>query len=253
MNAAAAGLITFACVGAGALAGLVLQRALPADHLTDGSRDVVRVVSGLIATLSALVLGLLIASSKGSFDAVSDGIKDAAARMILVDRVLARYGPDARGVRDSLRRVVDERVRVLFPDERAPGASTAALQGSAALEIVQAEVGALVPTDDRQRGLQARALRILDELTQARWLAFERMESSTPTAFLVVLVAWLTAMFASFSLFAPRHGTAVAALAVGVLAVSTAIFLIEEMNQPLDGLIAVSGEPVRSALLLLGR
>lgn len=84
-------------------------------------------------------------------------------------------------------------------------------------------------------------------------MGYERTANATPPAFLVVLVSWLAAMFASFGLFAPRHGTALVALFVGALAVSTAIFLIEEMNQPLDGVIAVSSEPLRNAFALVGR
>jgi hypothetical protein len=253
MSAWAVGVITLVCVCFGTLMGLLLQRSLPGHHLSADSKDVVRMVSGLITTLSALVLGLLIASSKSSFDAVDDGFKDSAARVILVDRVLAQYGPEAKDIRDLVRSSVAGRVQALFPDEHSPGAAADALRGSAALETVQARVRALTPANDAQRSLQSHALQILGDLAQTRWLGLERAQSSTPPAFLVVLVAWLTVMFASFGLFAPRHATAIVALLVGALAVSTAIFLIEEMNRPLDGLIAVSSAPMRSAIPLLGR
>jgi hypothetical protein len=253
MSALGVGMITLACVVGGALLGSVLQQVLPEHHLSEDSKDIVKVVSGLLATLSALVLGLLIASSKSSFDAVSDGVKDAAARVILVDRVLAQYGPDANEARTLVRSTLAGRVQAIFPDERVPGAEANALQGSVALETVQARIRALVPANDTQRHLQSRALQILGDLAQARWLGFERTETSTPLAFLVVLIAWLAAMFASFALFAPRNATAVVVLFVGALSVSAAVFLIEEMNQPLEGLIAVSGGPLRSALSLLGQ
>lgn len=253
MSAWAVGLITLACVCAGAALGVFLQRVLPEHHLNESSRDVVKLVSGLIATLSALVLGLLIASSKNAFDAVNDAFKDGAARVILVDRVLAQYGHEAKESRNLIRIAVGGRIRALFPDELAPGAASDALRGSAALESVQAKVRALAPANDVQRQLQSRALQILGDMAQARWLGFERTETSTPPAFLIVLVSWLAVMFVSFGLFAPRHATAIIALFIGALAVSTAIFLIEEMNQPLDGVIAVSSAPMRNALDLLGR
>jgi len=247
------GLITLVCVCCGAALGMLLQRILPEHHLSDASKDVVKLVSGLIATLSALVLGLLVASSKNSFDAVNDAFKDGAARVILVDRVLAQYGPEAKDSRDLIRIAVAQRIQTLFPDEVGSAAAVDALRGSAALESVQAKVRALAPANDIQRELQSRALQVLGDLAQARWLGFERTETSTPPAFLVVLVTWLAVMFASFGLFAPRHATAIVTLFVGALAVSTAIFLIEEMNRPLDGVIAVSSAPMRHALDLLGR
>ena len=253
MSSWAIGLITLGCVFGGAVFGLVLRTVLPEHHLREDSKDVVKLVTALIATLSALVLGLLIASAKTSYDAVNDAFSDSAARLILVDRVLAQYGPEAKEVRDLIRNAIARRLHQLFPDEAAPGATQEALRGSAALEEVQTRVGALVPGNDAQRALQSRALQILGDLAQARWLTFERSVSATPPAFLVVLVSWLAAMFASFGLFAPRHATAIAALFIGALSVSTAIFLIEEMNHPLDGIIAISSEPLRSALALLGK
>jgi pyrroline-5-carboxylate reductase len=146
-----------------------------------------------------------------------------------------------------------QRLHQLFPDEAAPGAQMEVLRGSTALEEVQTRVRALVPGNDAQRALQSRAQQVLGDFAQARWLTFERTFSSTPPAFLVVLVSWLAAMFTSFGLFAPRHATAIAALLIGALSVSTAIFLIEEMNHPLDGIIAISAEPLRNALALLGK
>ena len=253
MSSWAIGLITLVCVFGGALFGLVLRTVLPEHHLREDSKDVVKLVTGLIATLSALVLGLLIASAKTSYDAVNDAFSESAARVLLVDRVLAQYGPEAKEVRDLVRNAMARRLQQLFPDEAAPGATLEALRGGAALEEIQTRVRALVPGNDTQRALQSHALQVLGDLALARWLTFERSVGSTPPAFLVVLVSWLAAMFASFGLFAPRNATAIAALLIGALSVSTAIFLIEEMNRPLDGIIAISSEPLRNALALLGK
>ena len=132
MSAWTVGLITFVCVCAGAAVGMALQRVLPEHHLREDSKDVVKLVTGLVATLSALVLGLLVASSKSSFDAVNDGFKDGAARVLLLDRVLAQYGPAAKEVREQVRNAVAGQIRVLFPDEA--GAASDALRGSMAVE-----------------------------------------------------------------------------------------------------------------------
>src|SRR5262250_3338277 len=110
MNQWMIGLITLVCVYAGALLGLGLQRLLPEHHLSNESKDSVKLVAGLLATLSALVLGLLIASGKNSFDGVADALKQIAAKVIIMDRLLAEYGPESNEVRALLKRQYAERL-----------------------------------------------------------------------------------------------------------------------------------------------
>lgn len=253
MDAWVTGLITLVLVLAGVLLGLKLQRILPEHHLGAGSREVVQLVAGLLATLSALVLGLLIASSKSTFDALGDDFKHGAAKVIVVDRLLAQYGSEAQEARARLKRYYAERIARLFPSERGGGQPASALSEGSALEEFHGSLRSLAPTTEAQRAVVRRVERMLDELSDARWLAFEQATDRTPPLFLVVLVSWLVMMFASFALFAPRHATAFAALVCGAVAVATAIFLIEEMNHPLTGLIAIPSEPMRNALAVLGR
>ena len=249
MSELAVGLIAFVCILGGALVGLVVRAALPEQHLSEDSKDIVKVVTGLIATLSALVLGLLIASAKSSFDMVNAEFKQVAAKIIVVDRLLAQYGPGAKDARDLLRSAYKAHVDQLF----SAGGSTpaVALRDTLFIEQLDAKVLALVPADDSQRALKVRAGQVVAEVAQARWLGFEEAATSIPTAFLVVLVSWLAAMFAGFALFSPRNATALTALLIGALAVSTSIFLIEEMGRPLHGVIAISSEPMRNTLAVL--
>lgn len=253
MSAWEIGLITLASVYGGALLGLGLQRVLPEHHLHESSKDVVKLVTGLLATLAALVLGLLIASGKGAFDSVNDGFKQNAAKVIIVDQSLARYGPEAKVIRGLVRAAYTARLDQLFPASRVAGGSRDALRQPSSLEDVRSRVDALAPASDAQRALKARIQALIGEVSDARWLGYEQSESPTPTVFLAVLVSWLAAMFAGFGLFAPRNATALVALAIGALAVSTAVFLIEEMSRPLDGLIAIPSQPLRDALTVLDK
>lgn len=253
MSAWAIGLITLASVYGGALLGLGLQRVLPEHHLHESSKDVVKLVTGLLATLAALVLGLLVASSKSTFDSVSDGFKQSAAKIIVVDQALARYGPEAKDIRALVRAAYAARLDQLFPASRMEGSGRDALRHSSSVEDIRSRVDALAPASDAQRALKARIQTLIGEVAEARWLGYEQSESPTPAAFLIVMVSWLAAMFAGFGLFAPRNPTALVALAIGALAVSTAVFLIEEMSRPLDGLIAIPSAPLRDALTVLGK
>lgn len=252
MHAWTIGLIVMACVFGGALAGLWLRSALSGEHLSDETKDVVKVVSGLIATLSALVLGLLIASAKSSFDGVNDGFAQIAAKVVLLDHALAQYGPAARPAREQLRRAYAASVDRILAVQGGAGAERV-LREAAPMAQLESALRTLEPGDATQRALKQRAEQLLNDIAQIRWLGIERSAEATPTAFLVVLVSWLAAMFLSFGLFSPSTPTALVALAIGAVAVSTAIFLIEEMGRPLEGMIAVSAEPLRAALPTLDR
>ena len=112
----------------------------------------------------------------------------------------------------------------------------------------------LSPKDDRQRALQPPALAMTIELVQTRWLMYEQGSSgSVSTIMLVILVFWLSTIFLSFGLFAPRSATVITALFVAALSVSGAIFLILEMYSPFGGLIKISSAPLHAALTHLGQ
>jgi len=254
MSALAVASITFVCVFGGALAGMWLRSVASESHLSEASKDIVKLVTGLMATLSALVLGLLIASAKDSFDSINTEFKQSATKVILLDRTLAQYGPDANDVRAAIKEAYAARINRLFPQAGRQINESDALSGGPPLaERVERRLQALAPSTDAQRALRSRAVQLTDEIAQARWITFEQAGTRTPPAFVAVLVFWLAAMFAGFGLFAPRNRTAITALVIGALSVATAILLIEEMNDPLAGVIAISSEPMRNALAILGK
>ena len=253
MSPTAIGLIVLVCVFGGAVLGMFLQKVLPEHYLNDASKDVVKLVTGLIATLAALVLGLLVASAKNSFDTVNEGFRESAARIILLDRALAQYGPETKDLRDLLKRGFTARVEQFFPKGLSRTSTLSSPQATAAMEGFQQRLRALPPQNDAQRSLQSRALELSDAVTQARWLGIAHEENAIPTPFLVVLVFWLAVMFASFGLFAPRNAIAIAVLFLGAVSLSAAISLIEELNDPLEGFITISRAPMERALGFLGQ
>ncbi len=241
-----------ACVVGGALLGIGLRAVLPEHHMSEPSRQIVNVAIGLIATLSALVLGLLVASAKGSFDARNDEVKTSAAKIILLDRTLRQYGPEANPVRDLVRTLTQRRIDHTW----GAGGTASVLLTSTDLtsaEQVRARLFDLTPATEAQRWDLQRALALTADIEQVRWLLVEENRSSIPRPFLVVLVSWLTAIFASLGLFAPRNATVYAVLFVCALSVSTAIFLILEMDQPYEGLLRISSTPLVKAVAEISR
>lgn len=232
----------------GAAVGGVLRGYLPPEHTNEQSRQVVTIAIGLIATLSALVLGLLVASAKGSFESRNDEIKQSATRLVLLDRSLRQYGPEAKEVRELLRKLTERRIANTW--NAPPGAKQHLLmeEDATGSELLRDRLWQLKPATDAQRWLHARALTLTAEIEHARWLLVEASESSIPLPFLFVLSFWLAAIFAALGLFSPRNATVYAMLFLCALSVSMAILMIFEMDQPFEGVLQISSAPLRGAL-----
>lgn len=254
MSPLAISLAAFACICGGMALGMFLRAILPAHHMSAESKDAVKLGIGMIATLAALVIGLLIASAKGTFDTMNSGLRQTSARVILLDRVMAQYGPETMEARDLLRRYVTSAIERIWPEDKIDPAVAKAPTGRVDIEAVQDKLRQLSPRTDPQRWLQSRALQISGDIAEGRWLLIEqRGESSLPMPFFVMLVFWLTIIFTSFGLVSPRNGTVIAILLICALSAAGSLFLILELDTPYGGLIKVSSGPLRSALALLGK
>ena len=250
MSSLAISWLVFGCIFGGALLGMLIRAVLPKHHLSPDSKDVVKLGMGLIATMSALVLGLLVASAKSSFDAQRSELTQISANAIYFDRTLARYGPETKEARAMLRAAVRQRARTDLARRQVaaqPGGRNRRLRSN-----LRQALGAC-SQDRRAAQLQAQALKLATDVAQMRWLLFAQKGSSIPTPFLVVLVFWLMIIFASFTLFAPVNATVIVTLLVCALSVAGAIFLILELDRPFAGLIQISSAPLRNALEQLGR
>jgi hypothetical protein len=247
-------LIAFVCTFGSGLLGLLLNRMLPEHHLSKTTRDAVILGAGLIATLTALVLGLLVSSAKGTFDTMNAELTQNGANIILLDRVMARYGPDTKGIRDLLRRTVAARIEMVWGEGKEGNQSgLIEAEKKAGMEEVHDKLRRLSPQNDYQRLLHGQALQIAGDLVQSRWLMIEQTRGALPAPFLVILVFWLAIFFLCFGLFAESNGTVVGVMFVCCLSVCFAIFLVLEMSHPLQGMIKLSSEPLRAALDLIGK
>jgi hypothetical protein len=208
---------------------------------------------GMMATLVALIIGLLVSSAKSSFDTTNASIVQSGAKIILLDRTLSAYGPEAGAAREQLRRTVAAGIETFWPDEKTDVSGLSVFERARGMEMVQGKLRELAPRDDAQRQLLSQAQQFAGDLSQTRWLVIEQMQNELPLPFLVVLVFWLTMLFVSFGLFAPRNRTVLTVLLLCACSMSGAIFLVLELNRPLDGSIRVSSAPMRKALEHLGR
>jgi hypothetical protein len=240
--------IAFACIFGGTLLGMFLRKKLPEHHLSADAKEVVRMGMGLIVLIAALVLGLLIASAKSAYDTQNTQIKQMTANFILLDLLLAQYGPDTNAVRELLRRGIVTLADRLWHEDSSEPAKAAPFRMSGAADAFYDRLWELSPNNDTQRSLKARAVQITTDLTQTRLLLFAQTDNSIPMPFLVVLVFWLTMIFISFSLFAQPSPVVIGTLFICALSAAGSIFLILELGQPFSGLMQIPSAPLRNAL-----
>jgi hypothetical protein len=243
--------IIFASVFVAALVGMAVRRAVPEDHVGSDAKEVVRLTTGLIATMAALVLGMLVSSAKSSYDARKNEVAEMSSEIVTIDRLAAAYGPETGEIRAEFRQSVEASLERIWPSQ---ACRQVELRPQDHGEILIEKLRLMEPKNDRQAAAKAQIMTMVIGLRQTQWLMFLKTEqNAVPLPLLLVLVSWLAAIFISFGLFAPPNSTVVVALALGAMAVSSAIFLILEMYTPFRGVLRISPAPILDALSQLGR
>jgi len=255
MNPTVVAVITFCFAFGGALLGIWLAKSSRWRPASDDeeSKDTVKLAIGLVSTMTALVLGLVTASAKSSYDQMDSAVKQASINLLALDRVLARYGPEAKDIRAQLKAVAASRIETIWPGSASqrPGMTHSATSTPSTVEGLVDSIRRLGPGSELQSALKTRAVELAEDGLQLRWLAMASAETDVPATFLVIVIFWLTVIFASFGLYAPRNLAATTALFVSSLSVAGALFLVLELGSPFSGVISVSDQPLLRALGLM--
>jgi len=252
LTAPALAAITMACAFGCALAGAFVRDRLPADQLSKESQDVIRLGMGLVATMTALLLGMVTATARIAYDAQDVALKTAAVNILTLDRHLAHYGETTRPTRDLVRVAVEYRLAATWPSEGSARGFGHAMPAVPPIEDIQTQILALEPHTEAESYYKAEALKLSEEVTKTRWRLLAA-GSSIPRGFLGVVIFWLAVTFTSFGLYAPRNATVISALFIAALSVALALFLIVELDGTFDGYIRISPEPLRFVLQELGK
>ena len=245
--------IIFACMLTGMALGSYLRLVLPDAHTQADSKDILLTSAGMMATLVALIIGLLVTSAKSTFDEASSSITQGGAKIITLDYYLSHYGPEANGTRELLRKAVASGIKRIWPNDRMQGADLSKMETATDVADVYNNIREFSPKNESQKYFQTQALQLSADMMQSRWMLIEQSQTKLPRIFLVVLTFWLTILFAQFGMLAPRNRTALTALFICAISISCAIFLILELNAPLEGAIKVPSAPLHKALALIGK
>ena len=243
--------IILACMLSGMALGSYLRLVLPDDHTQADSKDILMTSAGMMATLIALIIGLLVTSAKGTYDEANSSITQGGAKVITLDYYLSNYGPEAKEARELVHQATAAGIARIWPDESRQGADLAKMEAATGMADVYTSIRELSPQNDSQKYLQTQALQIGADMMQSRWMLIEQSQTNLPRIFLVVLTFWLTVLFIQFGLLAPLNRTALSALFICAISMSCAIYLILELNNPLEGTIKVSSAPLHKALALI--
>src|SRR5215831_9044245 len=250
LNPLIIGLITFAVIQAGAVTGWAIRQRLPKHHLTDETKGLVSVSMAVVATVSALVLGLLISNANTSFSALAGEVTTLSAQILRLDQMLRRYGRDTDPARETLRQYAERKTSDLFPDDPAD----VSLGNPSTYELLQRLEDSLLdlkPANPRDQWWLGQAMTLAAKIGDTRWLLAQQVGQETPKAFVALLVFWLVFLFASFGLFAPHNLTSAVVLTLCALAVAGAVGGFLELEQGFGRLIRVSPEPMRQAVRVL--
>jgi hypothetical protein len=241
------GLIIFAVLVGGAFVGWAAHQRLPANHLTDETRSLVSVSMAVVGTISALVLGLLISNANTSFIARSGEVTTLSADILRLDQMLRLYGPEADPARGKLHQFAERKTNDLFPsslrDVRVNNESTYEV-----LQQVEYLMLELRPPDPRRQWFLQQALLHAAKIGNTHWLLGQEAGQGTPKAFVALVVFWLSLLFASFGLFAPRNLISGLTLVLCAIAVAGAVEMILELEQPFRGVLHISPLPMRHAI-----
>lgn len=248
MNSIVTSIIVFVCTFGGLLLGMFFSTRLPSHHLSDKSLDVVKLATALMGTMAALLLGLQLDSAKDSFNTLSNEVAQASGDVILLDRTLARYGPEAQPIREVLKVHTERVLEQVWPTRLSANVGRVEAQ-----DVIYTKLQELSPKTEAQQLMRSHAIELTFAAAHTRWVITAK-QSSTVSALLVsVLVFWLTIIFISFGLFAPRNTTVVVSLGLCAMSFALAIFLLLEMSTPFSGVLRISDAPLRTAVSYLGR
>jgi Protein of unknown function (DUF4239) len=247
MSATLAATVVLACLIAAIALGRWLRRLLPDHHLGEETRKTIELALGLVATMAALLLGLLVSAAKDSFDMQYDQVIQMSAEVATLDRVLALYGPESAPARSALRATVDDAIARTWP--AADGQASSLAINAQVGDVIYDAIQDLAPGTERQADLKDEASRLTLDLAAHRALLVAQASTTIATPLLTVVVGWLVLILLGFSLLASRNSSAGVALVAAALSVAAAIFLMLELQRPFEGMIRISN----ASLLLVQR
>lgn len=253
-----------ALLSASAVFGVKLRGWLSEEHLSEQTMEALRLVTSLIVTFAALVLSLQLSSVKAGFDKAYRDRSADAAQLAQLDECLRSYGPGADPIRLDLRSYTAAVIASTWPHEPRPAGLAYPDTASMAREGADPALGALIGrigravnglagSDTLQANVAAECRAANLQLQQRRWAVIEDVHGPISPLFTSILIFWLMLVFLSFGLQIPRKRLAAIVLAIGIISISTVMFVITDLETHYAGLFGIPSTAMRDALASMSR
>jgi hypothetical protein len=244
MNEGIVAAITFFCLSTASLGSLVVYRMLPSHHREDETLHVLRMIANIFVVMTSLVLGLMMNSAKNTLELVDRNVHALAADVIVLDRSLQHYGSEADAARQGLLAFAQRAALTIQQDDM----MVADRESEKHLDGVAAYIKALQPQNAEQRALLQSVQQQFFRLVELRWLIVGQSHGTIPDSLVVMVVAWLMLVFASYGCRAPGNALVVASFLGASLLLAGAIYLVLDMDRPFSGPVRVSADPLLRAV-----
>lgn len=239
-------LLVFVCLSGSALGMLFLYPRLPSRHRDDATETVLRLVAGIFTLMTSLVFGLMINSARNTYESIDANVHDYATQLIILDRTLRHYGPDADPARGDLASYVE--IAISHPARASDALRNRADPAGVALDTLGNALASIQPDDRYRQEMILDIRQHYREIVERRWKVVEQSEGSIPTEIVGMLIAWLSLVYAGFGFRAPRNAVVVTTFVGSSALLAASFYLVLDMNVPFSGPIQVSDAPLRRAL-----
>lgn len=241
------------------LLGRYVHRRMPDTVRTRETIETMQLVIGMLVTFAALVLGLLTASVKSSYDAADRDRHAYALRMTQLDRCLRDYGAETAPIRTDLAGYVAAVIASTWPHEpppqgvRYPNVRGMPVTGAspilgALMDHVGQQIRTLEPKTSAQTATWQSCRQDFRDVETAREAVIQDAAASLSAPFFWMLIFWLTVVFLALGLVVPRNRVAMLGVLLCALSLSSAVFVISDLSLPYRGLMAISSTATRAAL-----
>ena len=259
MTETVAAFLFCALLSASAILGMKLRGWLSEENLPERTMEALRLVTSLLVTFAALVLSLQLSNVKANFDQAYRDRNADAAQLAQLDECLRSYGAEAEPIRLDLRSYTAAVIASTWPREPKPAGvaipdtSAMAREGAdpslgALLTRIGRAINGLPSTDTLRTNIAAECRSAFLQLQQRRWAVIEDVHGPVSPLFTNILTFWLMLVFLSFGIQTPRKRVAAIVLGIGVVSISTVMFVISDLETHYDGLFGISSASTRDAL-----
>lgn len=242
--------VTWALAFAAGMLGMSIGQRLPEKHRTEQSGIAIWNAMGIVSTLTAIALGLLISVANGSFREKQDQLMSTSSDLIRMDHLLRMYGPEADGARQLFKDYATSMMQDVFSSK----GGLADVENEQTLNMaVKAEfaIASFRPSNETQRWLQPHMLDVANKVIEEHFELVKQRLDALPGALTTLLLIWLALLFVSYGLYTPRHLTSVIIFMLSTGAASGAVFLILELETPHRGVVYLSPAPLQHAVNLM--